>query len=126
MPSASSTSALCFIVAQSDWLPMMMATGLAANEQLLGNGRRGRKTKARIIDSGPAPASRERPSAAEYLRVPLRIPRKAPGDARSGSGNDIRGQLVLDEADAVAQHQLALLEALDLQDVRTGRGLQCF
>src|SRR5690348_13103486 len=28
MPSASSVSAACFIVAQSDWLPMMIATGL--------------------------------------------------------------------------------------------------
>ena len=28
-PSASSVSAACFIVAQSDWLPMMIATGFA-------------------------------------------------------------------------------------------------
>ena len=104
---------------------MMMATGLAANEMLLGKGpTRRRKTKARIIDSGPVPASRERPTAADYLRVPLRIPRRAPALRPSGSGDDVGGQLVLDEADAVAQHQLALLEALDLQDVGTGRDLQ--
>jgi len=33
-------------------------------------------------------------------------------------GNDIRRQLVFDEGDAVAQVQLALLQALDLDDVR--------
>src|SRR5271170_5262499 len=126
MPSVSSTSAACFIVAQSDWLPMMMATGLAATKSSSEMARCGRKTKARIIDSGPAPASRERPAAAEYLRVPLKILRMPPCADQPRSSDDIGGQLVLDEADAVAQHQLALLEALDLQDVRTWRDLQRF
>jgi hypothetical protein len=30
MPSASSVSAVCFMVGQSDWLPMMIATGFPA------------------------------------------------------------------------------------------------
>src|SRR5262245_2534028 len=30
MPSASRVSAACFIVGQSDWLPMMIATGFPA------------------------------------------------------------------------------------------------
>ena len=40
------------------------------------------------------------------------------------SRDDVRGELVLDEGDAVAQNELALLEALDLQDVGAGHGLE--
>src|SRR5208337_230558 len=40
-------------------------------------------------------------------------------------GDDIRGQLVFDEGYAVAQLQLALLQALNLDDVGAGRNLQC-
>jgi hypothetical protein len=43
---------------------------------------------------------------------------------RSSSGNNIRRELVLDEGDAVAQLQLALLQALDLKDVGSHRILQ--
>src|SRR5882672_10594177 len=34
MPSSSSVSAACFMVAQSDWLPMMMATDFPAMKPL--------------------------------------------------------------------------------------------
>src|SRR5579863_6848867 len=54
-------------------------------------------------------------------RAVRRFLRAAPNDR---SGDDIRRQLVLDEGDAVAQLQLALLQALHLVDVGTGRGLQ--
>ena len=40
------------------------------------------------------------------------------------SRNDVRRQLVFDEGDAVAQLQLALLQALDLDDVAARRFLQ--
>jgi len=40
------------------------------------------------------------------------------------SGDDVRRQLVFDERDAVAQIELALLEALHLQQVGGGRILQ--
>jgi hypothetical protein len=39
-------------------------------------------------------------------------------------GDDIGGELILDEGDAVAQLQLAFLEALYLDDVGAGRFLQ--
>ena len=41
-------------------------------------------------------------------------------------GDDIGGELILDEGDAVAQDQLSLLEALDLENVRGRRNLQRF
>src|SRR5580692_7469608 len=41
------------------------------------------------------------------------------------SRNDVRRQLVFDEGDAVAQLQLALLQALHLDDVGAERVLQC-
>src|SRR5450755_4884778 len=124
MSSVSSTSAACFIVAQSDWLPMMMATGLAATN-CSRKRPSGRKTKARIIDSGRAPASRERPMGEEYLDGRSRALQRARAHpAGQSSRDDVGGQLVLDEADAVAQHQLALLEPLDLENVRAGRDLQ--
>ena len=48
-----------------------------------------------------------------------------PARARdAASRDDVRRELVLDERDAVAQVKLALLEALDLQDIRAGRVLQ--
>ena len=40
------------------------------------------------------------------------------------SRNDVRRELVFDEGDAIAQLQLALLQALDLDDVCAGRFLQ--
>ena len=39
-------------------------------------------------------------------------------------GDDIRRKLIFDKRDAVAQLQLALLEALNLDDIRAGRSLQ--
>jgi hypothetical protein len=39
--------------------------------------------------------------------------------------DDIRRELVFDEGDAVAQLQLAFLQPLNLDDVGTGRFLQC-
>src|SRR5688572_24208572 len=53
MPSASRVSAACFMVAQSDWLPMMMAMGLAAISP-----PDAAKKKARIIGTSPAVARR--------------------------------------------------------------------
>ncbi len=49
----------------------------------------------------------------------LRAPRN------DGLRDDVRSQLVFDKGDAVAQMQLALLQALHLDDVRAGRLLQC-
>ena len=40
------------------------------------------------------------------------------------SRNDVRRELVLDESDPVAQDELALLEPLDLQEVRARRNLK--
>jgi hypothetical protein len=45
-------------------------------------------------------------------------------EAAAGLGDDIRGELVLDEGDAVAQLQFAFLQALHLDHVRAGRVLQ--
>jgi hypothetical protein len=50
------------------------------------------------------------------------VPAGLPGNDESG--DDIRRQLVFDEGDAVAQVELALLEALNLDDVGAGRRLQ--
>src|SRR5215216_8028985 len=48
-----------------------------------------------------------------------------PSDQRpSNSCDDIGRELVLDEGDAVAQNQLTLFQALDLQDVRPGNVVQ--
>lgn len=46
-----------------------------------------------------------------------------PGDRRK-LRDDVRGQLILDEADAVAQLELALLQALNLQKIRPGGTVQ--
>src|SRR5687767_27112 len=48
MPSSVSVSAACFMVAQSDWLPMMMATGFPAMTP-----RARKKTKAGDYRGGP-------------------------------------------------------------------------
>ena len=40
------------------------------------------------------------------------------------SGDDVRGQLILDEANSVAQVQFPLFEALNLQDVGAGAAHQ--
>jgi hypothetical protein len=42
------------------------------------------------------------------------------------SSYDVGGELILDEGDAVAQDQLSLLEALNLENVRSRRNLQRF
>jgi hypothetical protein len=43
-----------------------------------------------------------------------------PGAYRTPLSDDIRRELVFDEGDAVAQLQLALLEALNLDDIGAG------
>jgi hypothetical protein len=50
----------------------------------------------------------------------MALSRKA--NAREGeiSGNYVGGELVLDEGDAVAQHELSLLQSLHLQKVGPG------
>jgi hypothetical protein len=41
------------------------------------------------------------------------------------SGDDVRGNLVFDERDAVAQLQLTFFQALQPQQIRCGRLMQC-
>src|SRR4029078_7175594 len=49
----------------------------------------------------------------------------APGHPSiDASSDDVGRELILDEGDAVAQLQLALLQALNLDDIRSGRSLQ--
>src|SRR5262249_40853734 len=51
----------------------------------------------------------------------------APGRLNGGrgpSGDDVGGQLVLDVRDTVAEHELALLQSLDLEDVGSRGALQ--
>src|SRR3954462_13577136 len=52
--------------------------------------------------------------------------RGLPRRARLGSRDDVRRDLVFDEGDAVAQLQLALLEALQPQQIRRRRLMQRF
>src|SRR5258707_8003672 len=58
MPSASSVSAACFMVGQSDWLPMMIATGFPVIDPLESAAR-----KAGDYRDGPwgGKAAHERP-----------------------------------------------------------------
>src|SRR2546423_585456 len=46
-------------------------------------------------------------------------------DGAMTSGDDVGRDLIFDELDAIAQLQLALLQALQLQQVSRGRVLQC-
>src|ERR1043166_3667186 len=88
MPNRSSVCATCCIVSQSDWLPMMMPIAQPASLiSLLCAVKRGRS---------PGPAT------------------TCPSSARASS-NDVRQQFAFDLGDLVLQHQLALLEALQLQ-----------
>jgi len=49
-----------------------------------------------------------------------------PAMRHSRSGDDVRGQLVFNEGDAVAQEKLALLQPLNLQDIRSEGVLEGF
>src|SRR3954464_9007603 len=96
-PSASSVSAACRRVGQSDWLPMMIAT-----------------SAGRLI--GPPPlesriATTRRSDATGRARLALRSAVEESG----ASGDDVGRQLVLKVGDPILQGELALLEALDLQ-----------
>src|SRR5262245_2225332 len=42
----------------------------------------------------------------------------------TNSRNDVRRELILDEGNPILQHELALLQALHLKDVGTGRNLK--
>src|SRR5580700_397627 len=134
------------MVAQSDWLPMMMATGFATTK--CSNQRRcfdpprtdvadyrnaSRGRQARLLHPSPSsgrvdrgasrgPGGATRPDKPHPPRFARHPPRRRGGI--EASRNNVRGQLVLDETDAVAQRELALFEPLDLEDVGSGHRLQ--
>src|SRR6266540_4412775 len=113
MLSSSRVCAACRSVAQSDWLPMMIATGLPAMSAP--TRRAGRKRKRRIIGRVASLAS----AAAYYARL-------CDSSVNERSGDDVGSELVFDETDAVAQLQLAFLQPLNLQDVGAGGIVQRF
>src|SRR5919199_603244 len=91
-PRASRVSAAWRMVAQSDWLPMMMATGAPA---MIGS------HKASVHAPGiakPPPASKVRARCCSGF-----------------SGDDVGGELVFQPDDLILEDELALLEALDLK-----------
>src|ERR1700677_1495555 len=101
---------------------MMMATGLGAA------GRFKPYSKIAIF---AGTARRPRNDGADYRnsrcgrklnRTGARHPRSArsPQEGARFSCDDGGGLLVLDESDPIAQHQLALFQALDLENIRPG------
>ena len=71
------------------------------------------------------PGRGARTCGCSHVRAQDRAPTKHVSPAYGArSRNDIRRQLVLDEGDAVAQLQLALLQALNLDDVGARRDLE--
>src|SRR6267143_2959399 len=104
MPSASRVSAACFIVAQSDWLPMMTAPGFADTGKILNAAPMFRPRKGADY--------RNRPQGCKSWTLPSR--------------NDVRRQLVLDEGNSVAQNEFAFFQALNLDKIDTRDGLQRF
>src|SRR5215472_15429239 len=104
MPSASRVSAACFIVAQSDWLPIITATGFADTGMIL--------NAAPMLRPRKGADYRNRPHGRKFWASPSR--------------NDVRRQLILDEANAVAQNEFAFFQALNLDKVDTRDGLQRF
>src|SRR5262249_35702261 len=67
MPSASSVSAVCFMVGQSDWLPMMIATGFPPIDP-----PKRPKKKPAIIGTGGGVARRGRKPV--EIGAPRRLP----------------------------------------------------
>src|SRR3954454_34637 len=95
-PSASSVSAACRRVGQSDWLPMMIAT-----------------SAGRLI--GPSLESRVAPTKRSDAMDRARLALRSAVEGSGASGDDVGRQLVLKVGDPILQGELALLEALDLQ-----------
>jgi len=63
-------------------------------------------------------------TAAKSIRKPLAEPPAASGSRQPASGDDVGRELIFDKGDAVPQLQLALLQALHLDDIRSRRSLQ--
>src|SRR5262249_12349856 len=105
-PSADSVSAAWRSVAQSDWLPMMIATGFApipASEHAFGSAKEAVHYRFRM-----------RSRKLRGISAPWAPRRGQPGRQ---SGDNIGGELVLDERNAVPQLQLALFKSLNLQEI---------
>src|SRR6266480_6741157 len=128
MPSAVSVSAAWRSVVQSDWLPMMLATGFAPMRASAGS-----------VRSAKEAANYRRGSLGGKAKGPPWFPSPGNPSRRTGSGercpdagnivlsgDDVGGQLVLDERNPVAQAEFVFLEALDLQFVRSRRAFQRF
>src|ERR1700726_677714 len=117
MPSASRVSAAWRRVAQSDWLPMTIATGFAAIRafqvgdfiQIEGADYKNRVPQGKAKHPPPA------------VNLASLLGKRAPSRR---SRDDVGGELVLDEGDAVAQEQLALFEPLHLKRVGADGVLQ--
>src|ERR1700730_4744872 len=117
MPSASRVSAAWRRVAQSDWLPMTIATCFAAIRAFqVGDFIQieGADYKNRV----PQGKAKHPPPAVNLAS--LMGKRTPPRRSR----DDVGGELVLDEGDAVAQEQLALFEPLHLERVGADGVLQ--
>src|SRR6267154_3145074 len=84
MPSASRVSAACFIVAQSDWLPMITATGFADTGMILNAAPMFRPRKGADYRNRPqgrkpnTPSAPSQPSAALPSRLNEPLPPPLP------------------------------------------------
>src|ERR1700736_4300350 len=117
MPSASRVSAAWRRVAQSDWLPMTIATGFAAIRAF----QVGDFIQIEGADyKNRAPGSKAKGRRAA-VNLATSLGKSAPPRR---SRDDVGGELVFDEGDAVAQEQLALFEPLHLERVGADRVLQ--
>src|SRR5437660_8484299 len=117
MPSASRVSAAWRRVAQSDWLPITIATGFAAIRAFQ-VGDLIQKEGADYKNHAPGSKAKGRRAAVNLARL---LGKRAPPRR---SRDDVGGELVLDEGDAVAQEQLALFEPLHLERIGADRVLQ--
>src|SRR3954452_9145236 len=99
------------MVAQSDWLPVMIATRFGALSGL-DQAARPAKGSGRLCGYALEPQGNMRGSVTGCIAgmAPL--------------GNNVGGELIFDEADAVAQHELALFQPLHLQEVRARHVVQ--
>src|SRR5437879_12651722 len=110
MPSASRVSAAWRRVAQSDWLPITIATGFAAIRAFQ-VGDLIQKEGADYKNHAPGSKAKGRRAAVNLARL---LGKRAPP---RGSRDDVGGELVLIKGDAVAKDQLALFERLHLDRV---------
>src|SRR5262245_12698587 len=104
MPSSSRRSAACRIVAQSDWLPITIAT----------SGRPGIR-KVRVLRSERRPACHNSARRSTSFRF-----------EQAALGDDVRQKLVFKQGNSVFQHQLTLLQPLKLKVVGMRLALQGF